>query len=67
MNFLQVGFQKASYFELGPATGDGSQCATMTARGARIAAAVAWFIQKAATAGVAAFATEVSNSRAVGR
>jgi len=39
----------------------------MTAKGAKMAAAVAWFIQNAATAGVAAFASEVSNSKAVGR
>jgi hypothetical protein len=32
-----------------------------------MAAAVAWFIQKAATTGVAAFASEVSKSKNVGR
>jgi hypothetical protein len=39
----------------------------MTANGARIAAAVAWFIQNAAIAGVAAFASVVSRSTIVGR
>jgi hypothetical protein len=39
----------------------------MTANGARIAAVVAWFIQNAAIAGVAAFASVVSRSTTVGR
>jgi hypothetical protein len=47
--------------------GEGSQCATITAKGAKIAAAVAWFIQKAAIASVAVFATEVSSRTTVGR
>jgi hypothetical protein len=55
------------YFELAPAAGDGNQCATITASGVKIAAAVAWFIQKAAIAGVAVFANEVSSKTAVGR
>jgi hypothetical protein len=38
----------------------------MTASGARIDAAEEWFIQKAATAGVATFAREVSNKTTVG-
>jgi len=49
------------------AYGEGSQCATITASGARIAAAVAWFIQNAAIAGVAALARVVSSSTTVGR
>jgi hypothetical protein len=55
------------YFELAAAFGEGSQCATMTANGAKIAAAVACFIQKAAIAGVAAFARTVTRSITVGR
>jgi len=39
----------------------------MTASGARIAAAAAWFIQNAAIAGVAAFASVVSSSTVVGK
>jgi hypothetical protein len=39
----------------------------MTASGAKIAAAVAWFIQNAAIAGVAVFASVVSSSTIVGR
>jgi hypothetical protein len=39
----------------------------MTASGAKMAAAEAWFIQNAAIAGVAAFASVVSSSTAVGR
>jgi hypothetical protein len=39
----------------------------MTAKGAKIAAAIACFIQKAAMAGVAAFASEVSSNITVGR
>ena len=50
-----------------PAYGEGSQCATMTANGARIAAAVAWFVQNASIAGVAAFASVVSRSTTVGK
>ncbi len=49
------------------AVGEGNQCATTTASGARIAAAVAWFIQNAATAGVAALASVVSSNTAVGK
>ena len=39
----------------------------MTANGAQIAAAAAWFIQNAAIAGVAAFANVVSSRTIVGR
>ena len=53
--------------ELAAAYGEGSQCATMTASGAQIAAALAWFIQNAAIAGVAAFASVVSSNTTVGR
>lgn len=52
---------------LAASDGEGSQCATMTAKGAKIAAAIACFIQKAAMAGVAAFASEVSSNITVGR
>src|SRR6202171_775516 len=50
-----------------PAYGEGSQCATMTASGAKIAAALAWVAQNAAMAGVAVFAMAVSSSTTVGR
>jgi hypothetical protein len=59
----RIRFTMLLYFE----TGEGSQCATTTASGANIAAAVAWFIQNAATAGVAALASVVSSSTAVGK
>jgi hypothetical protein len=39
----------------------------MTASGATIAAAAAWFIQNVAIAGVAAFASVVSSNTAVGK
>ena len=39
----------------------------MTANGAQIAAAAAWFIQNAAIAGVAAFANVVSSRTIVGK
>jgi hypothetical protein len=55
-----------SYFELVEIYGEGSQWATITAIGDRIAAAAEWFIQNAAIAGVAAFASAVSNSTTVG-
>jgi hypothetical protein len=50
-----------------PEYGDGSQCATIKARGATIAATEAWFAQNAAIAGVAVFAIAVSNKTAVGK
>jgi hypothetical protein len=50
-----------------PPAGDGSQCATITASGATIAAAVPCAAQKAAIAGVAAFASAVSSNKSVGR
>src|ERR1700675_1203632 len=56
-----------SVFESAPAYGEGSQCATMTASGAKIAAAPAWLAQNAAIAGVAVFAIAVSSSTTVGR
>jgi len=63
-----LGFSKVTYFlGMTASDGEGNQCATMTANGAKIAAAVAWLIQKAAIAGVAAFASEVSTNTTVGR
>src|SRR5882762_4067688 len=56
-----------SVFESAPSYGEGSQCATMTASGAKIAATLAWFAQNAAIAGVAVFAIAVSSSTTVGR
>jgi hypothetical protein len=57
----------AAPFELAPANGEGSQCATTTASGATIAATLAWLAQNAAIAGVAVFAIAVSSSTTVGR
>src|ERR1700704_280298 len=54
-------------FESVPAYGEGSQCAPMTASGAKIAAALAWLAQNAAIAGVAVLAIAVSSSTTVGR
>src|ERR1700724_184698 len=56
-----------SVFESVPEYGEGSQCATMTASGAKIAATPAWLAQNAAIAGVAVFAIAVSSSTTVGR
>src|ERR1700681_3640458 len=56
-----------SVFESEPAYGEGSQCATTTTSGAKIAAALAWLAQKAAIAGVAVFAIAASSSTTVGR
>jgi hypothetical protein len=50
-----------------PPVGEGSQCATMTASGAMIAAAVLCAAQNIAIAGVAAFASAVSSNKSVGR
>jgi hypothetical protein len=49
-----------------PSAGEGNQCATITARGATIAAAPAWLAQNAAIAGVAVLAIAESSSTAVG-
>src|SRR5258708_5398606 len=56
-----------SVLESVPPYGEGSQCATMTASGAKIAATLAWLAQNAAIAGVAVFAIAVSRSTTVGR
>src|SRR5258708_5451400 len=61
------GFAVRSVCESVPAYGEGSQCATMTARGAKIAATPAWLAQNAAIAGVAEVAIAVSSSTTVGR
>ena len=61
------GFAARSVCESATAYGDGSQCATMTANGAKIAATPAWLAQNAAIAGVAVFAIAVSSNTTVGR
>jgi hypothetical protein len=67
-SFSSIVFRnRDAYFELALVYGEGSQCATMTANGAAIAAVVAWPAQNAAIAGVAAFASVVSSNTTVGR
>src|ERR1700675_4936468 len=56
-----------SVLESVPSYGEGSQCATMMASGAKIAAPLAWLAQNAAIAGVAVFAIAVSSRTTVGR
>jgi hypothetical protein len=48
------------------AAGEGNQCATITAKGATIAARPAWLAQNAAMAGVAALAIAERKSTTVG-
>src|SRR5258708_22669456 len=61
------GFAVRSVCESVPAYGEGSQCATMTASGAKIAATPAWLAQNAAIAGVAVFAMAVTSLPTVRR
>src|SRR2546430_14233010 len=56
-----------SVFESATAYGEGSQCATMTANGAKIAATPAWLAQNAAIAGVAGLGIAGSNRTKRGR